>query len=120
MERKKRESRTVVNIGTSLMVIILIGMAFAVIAALTISSSHNNYKLTERLGDHTKDYYAASNAAYEKIAETNWKNQEFTVDINENQVLKVKVAGGEISTWQVENISSWEADSTQPVMTILD
>ncbi len=120
MEPKKRENRTIINIGTSLMVVILIGMAFAVIAALAISSSHNNYNLSMKLKIHTDEYYAASNAAYEKIAENDWKDQEFTVDINENQVLNVKVLGGEITSWQVQNTSGWEADSTQPVITLGD
>lgn len=120
MENTKKENRSIINIGTSLMVVILIGMAFAVIAALAISSSHNNYNLSKKLMDHTDEYYAASNQAYEKIAATNWADQEFSVDINENQVLNVKVVSGEIATWQVENVSSWEADSTQPVITIGD
>lgn len=120
MEREKREHRTIINIGTSLMVVILIGMAFAVIAALAISSSHNNYGLSERMAVHTKEYYAASNEAYEKIAESDWKNQEFEVNINDNQVLKVKVADGDIETWQVQNVSSWDGDSTLPVLTIED
>ena len=120
MEPKKRENRTIINIGTSLMVVIMIGMAFAVIAALAISSSHNNYNLSMKLKIHTDEYYAASNAAYEKIAENDWKDQEFTVDINDNQVLNVKVAGGEITCWQVTNTSGWEADSTQPVITLGD
>ncbi|SEA11769.1 hypothetical protein SAMN02910384_00908 [Pseudobutyrivibrio sp. ACV-2] len=116
MERKKRENRTIINIGTALMVVILIGMAFAVIAALSISSSHHDYELTKKMAERTQDYYAASNQAYEKIAESNWKNQEFTVDINENQVLSVKVSDGEIETWQVENTGDWDAQSSQPVL----
>ena len=120
MEEKKRENRSIINIGTSLMVVILIGMAFAVIAALAISSSHNNYNLSKKLMDHTDEYYNASNKAYEKIASTNWANQEFSIEINENQVLNVKVVSGEIAKWQVENVSDWEADSTQPVITIGD
>ncbi len=119
MERKKRETRAIINIGTALMVVILIGMAFAVIAALSISSSHHDYELTKKLADRTQDYYAASNQAYERIAENNWQNQEFTVDINENQVLSVKVSDGEIETWKVENTGSWDAKSTQPIL-ILD
>jgi cytochrome c oxidase assembly protein Cox11 len=120
MEENKRENRTIINIGTSLMVVILIGMAFAVIAALAISSSHNNYNLSSKLMKHTDEYYAASNAANEKIAQSNWADQEFSIDINESQVLKVKVVSKEITCWQVENVSSWEADSTQPVITIGD
>lgn len=120
MEQRKREQRTIINIGTSLMVVILIGLAFAVIAALAISSSYNNYNLSIKLRDHTDDYYNASNLAYERIAENNWENQQFTVDINDNQVLNVKVDNGEIVCFKVENVSDWEADSTQPVITIDD
>ncbi|SDB28415.1 hypothetical protein SAMN02910298_01375 [Pseudobutyrivibrio sp. YE44] len=120
MEERKRETRSIVNIGTSLMVVILIGMAFAVIAALTISSSQNNYNLSKKLADHTAEYYDASNQAYESIAENKWKNQELSIDINDNQVLQVKVANGEIQSWQVQNVSDWEADSTQPVITLDD
>ena len=120
MEQRKREQRTIINIGTSLMVVILIGLAFAVIAALAISSSYNNYNLSSKLRDHTDDYYKASNLAYERIAENNWENQQFTVDINDNQVLNVKVDNGEIVCFKVENVSDWEADSTQPVITIDD
>ena len=119
MENKK-ENRSIINIGTSLMVVILIGLAFAVIAALAISSSHNNYSLSEKLANHTKEYYEASNAAYEIIGKSDWADQEFTVDINENQVLAVKVSDGEIRTWKVENTSSWDAESTQPVITLED
>ena len=120
MEHTKRENRSIINIGTSLMVVILIGLAFAVIAALTISSSHNNYSLSKKLADHTEEYYEASNEAYEKIAATDWADQEFQVVINENQVLSVIVSQGQITKWQVENTSSWDADSTQPVITIED
>ncbi len=120
MEEKKRENRTIINIGTSLMVVILIGMAFAVIAALAISSSHNNYNMSMKQKNHTDEYYAASNAAYEKIAAANWEDQEFSVDINENQVLNVKVVSGEITCWQVSNEAGWEAESTQPIITLGD
>ncbi len=120
MEKQKKENRSIINIGTSLMVVILIGLAFAVIAALAISSSHNNYKLTEKLAEHTTDYYEASNEAYEKIAASDWADQEFTVDINDNQVLSVKVENGEIASWQVTSVGDWEADSTLPVITLED
>ena len=120
MEEQKRKNRSIINIGTSLMVVILIGLAFAVIAALTISSSHNNYSLSDKLKTHTDEYYAASNEAYEKIAATDWANQEFTVTINDTQDLSVKVADGEIVSWKIVNNSSWEADSTQPIMTLDD
>ncbi|MCR5194854.1 MAG: hypothetical protein K6D38_00915 [Pseudobutyrivibrio sp.] len=118
MEKQKRENRTIINIGTSLMVVILIGLSFAVIAALAVSSSHNNYNLSKKLADHNTEYYVASNEAYEIIAASSWADQDFTVEVNSNQILKVEVKNGEISTWEIENTGSWEADSTQPVITL--
>lgn len=117
MEAQKKQTRSIINIGTSLMVVILIGLAFAVIAALTISSSHNNYSLSNKLMNHTDEYYKASNEANERIAATDWADQEFTVPINGSQDLEVKVAGGEIIRWEVVNNTEWEADSTLPVLT---
>ncbi|MCR5416887.1 MAG: hypothetical protein K6E79_08830 [Pseudobutyrivibrio sp.] len=118
--KNKAENRTVINIGTSLMVVILIGLAFAVIAALAISSSQNNYNLSMKLASHTEEYYAASNAANEKLANTGFADQEFTETINDSQVLSVKVENGKITKWKVESTNGWEADNTQPVMTIED
>ncbi len=116
--KEKSKNRSIINIGTSLMVVILIGLSFAVIAALAISSSQNNYNLSKKLADHTTEYYEASNRAYEIIAENNWEDQDFTVDIDENQVLSVRVENGEIVCFKVENTGDWEADSSQPVITI--
>ena len=118
MEAQKKQTRSIINIGTSLMVVILIGLSFAVIAALTISSSHNNYSLSQKQLEHTNEYYAASNEAQERIASTDWADQEFTVSINESQDLSVKVSDGEIVRWKIVNSSSWEAESTQPVITL--
>ena len=105
MEAQKKQARSIINIGTSLMVVILIGLSFAVIAALTISSSHNNYSLSAKQLQHTDEYYAASNEAQEKIAATGWADQEFTVSINDTQDLSVKVADGEIICWKMPSRS---------------
>ena len=115
---REKNNRSIINIGTSLMVVILIGLAFAVIAALAISSSQNNYNMASKLANHTTEYYAASNLAYEKLASNGWVDQEFTVQIDDNQELVVSVENGEITRWQVISSSDWEAESSQPVITI--
>lgn len=107
--------RNVLNMGTSLMVVVLMGMAFAVIAALSMSSAKNNINLSERQKQHTDEYYQACSKAYEIIDENSWKDQKFTVEINENQNLAVEIADGEIVSFVVENTSSWESDDSLPV-----
>lgn len=114
-ETKNRNNRSIVNIGTSLMVVILIGLSFAVIAALAISSSKNNYDLSENLANHTTEYYAASNAVYEQIAADDWAEKVYDVAINDSQDLHVEVTHGEIVVWKVVNSGTWEADDSLPV-----
>lgn len=110
--KESKNNRTVINIGTSLMVVILIGLSFAVIAALAISSSQNSYNLSEKLAEHTTEYYDACNLAYRQIASSGFADQAFEEEINEDQVLKVEVKNKEITSWKVENVGDWETDDT--------
>ena len=108
--------RSIINIGTPLMVVILIGMSFAVIAALSLSSSKNNYDLSENLADHTKEYYEACNIAYETINENCWEDMGISVPINDTQQLEVETENHTIIKWQVENISDWDGDTDLTVI----
>ena len=114
-EKKTRNKNSIVNIGTSLMVVILIGLSFAVIAALAISSSKNNYDLSENLANHTRDYYQASNQIQESIANDGWVDKTYEVEINDNQTLYAKVQSGKIVAYKVVNSGEWEASDSLPV-----
>ena len=115
MSRPKEARKSIINIGTSLMVVILIGLSFAVIAALAISSSKNNYDLSENLADHTTKYYEASNTAYEMIDADGWADNEYNIPIDDKQELIVKVKDHVITSWKVENTVDWEGDESLPV-----
>ena len=115
MNNTKQEKKSIMNIGTSLMIVILIGLSFIVIAALAISSAKNNYDLTEKYDMHTKAYYDASNEAYKKIAKDNWADNTYQIEIDDKQVLNVEVADHQIKTWQVTNSATWEMDDSLPV-----
>lgn len=110
-----KNKRNIINIGTSLMVVVLMGLSFAVIAALTISSAKNNLDLSQKQADHTRDYYEACTEAFETIDETGWVDQEFTIQMTESQVLSVAVSDGSITKWRVENPSDWSTDDSLPV-----
>ncbi len=108
----KGESKSVVNIGTSLMIVVLIGLSFAVIAALAVSSSKNNYDLANRQAVHTSEYYQASNQAYEDIAADGYADKSYDIAMNESQTLHVEVSEGQISCWQIVNDEDWEGEDS--------
>lgn len=115
----KNKRYGVVNMGTSSMVVLLMGMSFTVIAALALSSAQNDYKLSQKLAEHTSDYYRASNEAYEKIAAGNEENI-FDIKMNEFQELHVEYTSMgdkfEITCWRVTNVDQWEEEELLPVM----
>lgn len=129
MESKKKHA-AVVNIGTASMIVILIGLSFAVLAALAISSAQNDYRLSKKLAEHTTEYYNASNQAVEQMVDMEelFEAQDsegitsFSVNINDRQNLEVAITFGEnakdyeITKWQVVNTSDWEGDASLPVL----
>lgn len=126
--KEQKKHGTVMNIGTASMIVILIGLSFAVLAALAISSARNDYRLTCELAEHTSAYYAASNEAQRKLAQTKELYEQrdadgrtsFSVDVNGDQELCVSVVFGEdeseyeIEQWQVINSSEWSGDDSLP------
>lgn len=129
MNRKKNKM-TVMNVGTSSMLVILIGLSFAVLAALAISTARSDMNLSRELAEHTTEYYTASNRAQEILMDTEELYQKrdadglvlFSVPINEKQDLTVGICfEGEslqyrITTWKVVNNRKWEGDTSLPVL----
>ena len=118
--KNENKHQSVVNIGTASMVVILVGLSFAVLAALAIASARNDYKLSTEYAKHTKEYYSACNEAYIMVDEHKWKDEAFAVPINDDLQLDVIVLDGEINQWQVENVAIWQGDAGLPVFTIED
>lgn len=128
--RKTGQETIVMNIGTSSMLVILIGLSFAVLAALAISSARNDYRLSEELARHTTEYYEAYNHAQDVLADVDLLRQQmddrnvsaFTVPINSNQELQVGICFEndskeyDIIKWKVVNTGDWEADTSLPVL----
>lgn len=110
-----RNRRNVINIGTSLMVVVLMGLSFAVIAALAISSAKNNLNLSQTQARHTTEYYEACSNAYKLLDENGWQDGQFTVEINDSQNLVVEVERMEIVSMTVENIDQWNGNESLPV-----
>lgn len=126
----KKKHATVINIGTASMIVILIGLNFAVLAALAVASAQNDYRLSKELAEHTAAYYSASNQASERLLDMEGlfeaRNSEgvttFSVPVSERQSLEVDLVFGEsreeyeITRWQVVNSTDWEGDASLPVL----
>lgn len=126
----KRKHSGVINIGTASMIVILIGLNFAVLAALAVASAQNDYRLSKELAKHTTAYYNASNQAVKRAADTEAlfesRNEEglaaFSVPVNDRQNLEVDLVFGEskddyeITRWQIVNSADWESDESLPVL----
>ena len=110
-EKKDKGKRSIINIGTSLMIVVLMGLSFAVIAALAISSSKNNYDLSQKMARHTTEYYEACNTANWIIHEGAFADMDFNIAINDDQQLHVKVENQSITAWEVVNNTGWEGQN---------
>lgn len=115
LSRELTNDKTIINMGTSLMVVVLLGLSLIVIAALTLSSAKNNLDLSRGIAEHTKDYYDACSKAYEKIDEVGWKDQTIEIEMENNQSLVVTVKDGAVTEFRVTNNNSWNVDDTLPV-----
>lgn len=112
------------------MLVILIGLSFAILAALAISSARNDYRLSEELAQHTTEYYEACNVAQERLADSAALYQQrdengrvtFTVPVNRRQELSVELCfmdnaeNYRITRWKIEGIGNWEGDASLPVL----
>ena len=128
--RKSKKETIIMNIGTSSMIVILIGLSFAVLAALAISSARNDYRLSRELAAHNKEYYDASNRAWETLAESDIihymrddnDTASFEIPVNDYQELQVGICFRDetdefdIVKWKVVNTGDWEGDTSIPVM----
>ncbi len=112
MTKDKNKRKSIVNIGTSLMVVILIGLSFAVIAALAVSSAKNTYDLAKKQADHTADYYEAYNAVTEQRVACGDRDATYDQPMNDSQTLHVEVAIGGIYSIKVVNNESFEGEDS--------
>lgn len=124
MNKRIKQHMPVFNVGTASMIVILTGLCFAILSTLALSSARNDYRLSEKQAEHTKEYYEANNSAVETLAKADHTDTsqefKFTVPAGDSQSLNVEAiwANGKytINKWQITNTSSWDVDNTLPVM----
>lgn len=86
------------NIGASSILVIVIILSLVSFAGLSLASANADYIMCQKLADRTKDYYAATSAAYEELYSVCEVNKDtvpdsyeyrLDVNINNNQSLRL-------------------------------
>lgn len=112
----KQKNRSVINIGTTSLVLVFAVLALVTFALLSYTSARAQWKMAEKMAERMTQYYEGEQLAAEKIeqilaADTGTGEiVEFQIPIGEKQQLQVKVqASGEenkkdwkILQWQLE------------------
>lgn len=111
----EKKNISVVNIGTSSMVVILVGLCFTVLTALTVSSARNDYVLSKKLAEHNFNYYQALGKVQAQIAADNIEKDNLAVSIDGDLWLCVDVENGRIINCYEINNREWEADNRRPL-----
>ena len=66
---KNKQQEPVLNIGTSLLLVLFLILCMVTFAALSLSSARSDYSFSEKMADRQADYYEASNTAEEILDE---------------------------------------------------
>ena len=65
---QKKEQRGFSTFGFSTILLTFVMIAVVIFSALSLVTSYSDYKLSKKVADNTKGYYAAETKAYEKLA----------------------------------------------------
>lgn len=143
----KQKNRSVINIGTTSLVLIFAVLALVIFALLSYASAGAQWKLAEKMAERTTTYYGAEQQAVEMaqqkieaqqeakmVLQQEEKQQtagqdageemiEFQVPVGETQTLQVKIQRAEADRTGQWNVLEWrvvnrEVDSQQQNRTL--
>ena len=112
MRRKSTQS------GFMLLVIIFVAACLFTFASIILVSTRQTDMQSDIIAKRQTDYYAACNNAYDAIANSLNKNDNYekTFIINDEENLCIKYSVNEhtykILQWQVINIADWNPDNS--------
>lgn len=126
----KNETRSIgiLKIGIPSMIVIFIGLCFALMAAFAVSVAKSDYQLSQDLAQHVEEYYCAVNQAEQRLTDSKRLYEErdrnnqslIAIKMNEEQTLTILLQfqpnclESQILRYQVVNEKAWEGDSSLP------
>ena len=119
--RKNKSTPPVTTIGVPILLVVFIILCLVTFACLSLSTAKSDYSYSEKNATHKTEYYEACNKAEEYVHDINTGRKPpvtyWSVDINNKQALKVKIApikGANTAntTNNLYEITAWQVVST--------
>ena len=124
MMKSKRSLYPGFQIGTSLLLVVLMALCLLVFSALSLSSAMRDYEYSSKLAVKTKEYYEANSKANQELKnliDTNVQGtHSFEIPMNDTRSLSVSLVieddSYHIIKWKEVSSETWENDDKLPVL----
>lgn len=115
--RKANNQTPFTTIGVSSLLVVFLILCLVTFACLSLSTAKSDYELSKDNAQHKTEYYKAANEAEAHLNDLSQgltDDTEWTIKINKNQALEVKVetTGANASGGQSYRVTSWQVVST--------
>ena len=124
MMKSKRSLYPGFQIGTSLLLVVLMALCLLVFSALSLSSAMRDYEYSSKLAVKTKEYYEANSKANQELKKLIDNNAQgthtFEIPMNDTRSLSVSLVieddSYHIIKWKEVSSETWESDDKLPVL----
>lgn len=124
MMKHKRSLHPGFQIGTSLLLLVLMALCLLVFSALSLSSAIRDYEYSKKLAMKTKAYYEADSKANQELKNLIENNVQgthsFEIPMNDTRSLSVSLVieddSYHIIKWKEVSSETWENDDKLPVL----
>lgn len=124
MMKHKRSLYPGFQIGTSLLLVVLMALCLLVFSALSLSSAIRDYEYSKKLAVKTKEYYEANSKANQELKNLIDNNAQgihsFEIPMNDTRSLSVSLVieddSYHIIKWKEVSSETWENDDKLPVL----
>ena len=124
MMKHKRSLYPGFQIGSSLLLVVLMALCLLVFSALSLSSATRDYEYSKKLAVKTKEYYEANSKANQELKNLIDNNVQgthsFEIPMNDTRSLSVSLVieddSYHIIKWKEVSSETWENDDKLPVL----
>lgn len=124
MMKHKRSLYPGFQIGSSLLLVVLMALCLLVFSALSLSSATRDYEYSKKLAVKTKEYYEANSKANQELKNLIDNNVQgthsFEIPMNDTRSLSVSLVieddSYHIIKWKEVSSETWENNDKLPVL----
>ena len=115
----KTRNRPALNVGISSIIVIFAILCLVIFAALSLTSASADYRLTEKLKEHTDEYYSACSAAEDLLDEIDRRLADAHAETASGEDVQAAYFGRVISSLsELSGLSGLEITETYDTVTV--